>query len=66
MRNSRAGDVLTEPGQIAGRHMDAPPFPVESAFEEDGVEVRIPPGELTREGVANIAALWILAPAAAL
>ena len=33
--------------------MDEPPLPVESAFEENGVQVRIPPGELTRGGVGD-------------
>jgi hypothetical protein len=46
-------EVLTELGQIEGRHMDEPPLPVESAFEENGVQVRIPPGELTCGGVGR-------------
>jgi hypothetical protein len=46
-------EVLIELGQIEGRHMDEPPLPVESAFEENRVQVRIPPGELTRGGVGD-------------
>jgi hypothetical protein len=41
-------EVLAELGQIERRHMDEPSLSVESAFEEDGVQVRIAPGELTR------------------
>jgi len=46
-------EVLAEPVQIEAWHMDEPPLPVESAFEENGVQVRIPPGELTRGGVGD-------------
>jgi hypothetical protein len=46
-------EVLTELGQIGAWHMDKPPLPVESVFQEDSMEVRIPPRELTCGGVGD-------------
>ena len=46
-------EVLAELVQIEGWHMDELSLSVESAFEKDGMEVRIPPRALTRGGVGD-------------
>jgi hypothetical protein len=46
-------EVLTELRQIEGWHVDRLSLPVESAFQEDGVQMGIEPDEVSRRGISD-------------
>ena len=46
-------EILTELRQIKGWHVDELSLPVEFAFQEDGVQMGIIAGEVSRRGVGD-------------